>query len=133
MPAISSLVLTDRATTPVAHTLVPIGKDAQGVWTLEKSVSTPIGAPQLTISARRVAGKRFKARLVLKVPVVQDETVNGIVKPTIVRTGFAELSFTFDPSSSEQERKDVVGMIQSALDASKVLTNDTLTKMQGIY
>lgn len=133
MPAVTTLVMTDRATTPVAHTFEPIGfnKD-DGVWTLRKQGVSDISAPIFTISQRKSAGK-WKSRMVLKYPVVQNETVNGIVNPKTVRTGFGEISFTFAENASEQEKKDVVGMLQSALDAAKVLVNDTVVKSQFIY
>jgi hypothetical protein len=64
---------------------------------------------------------------------VQNQTINGIVTPVVVRTAYAELMFTFSESSSEQERKDCVGMMADSLAASKVLINDTVVKLQGIY
>lgn len=132
MPALQSLVLTDRATTPVDHTFVPVGEDASGVYALEESASTGVGRKRFTISARRVNGKH-KVRCVLTVPTAQTETINGVDNPKVVRTGFAELSFTFDRASTTQERKDIVGMAQSALDAAETLTNDALIEMESIY
>jgi hypothetical protein len=133
MPAISSVVLTDRASTPVDHTMVPTKRDAAtGVWTFRESgASTSIAAKQLTVSAREQSGK-FRARFVLKVPTVQTETINGVDSPKVIRTGFGEISFTFDPASSLQERKDIVAMLQSALDAGDLL-DDALTEMASIY
>jgi hypothetical protein len=51
----------------------------------------------------------------------------------VARTGYPQVTFTFDESSTEQERKDLVGMLASSLDASKALTNDTIVKLQGVY
>jgi len=67
------------------------------------------------------------------VPIVQTQTINGVSTPVVVRTGYAEATFSFDASSSEQERKDVVGMFYSSLATGAVLVNDTITKTQGIW
>jgi len=67
------------------------------------------------------------------VPVVSTQVINGISTPVIVRTAYVDSTFTFDATSSEQERKDIVGMFASSLDSTKVLVNDTLVKLQGIY
>lgn len=133
MPNLQNLVLTDRATpTPVNHTFTPYGIDANGVGIVQETGATLIGAPRFTV-ARRVAGKRYHATLRMTVPVVQTETINGIDYPKVVRRAHVDATFTFDEASSEQERKDAVGMFQSALDPSKVLTNDVLIKLQTVY
>jgi hypothetical protein len=43
------------------------------------------------------------------------------------------LDVTFDATSTELERNNVIGMLQSALDPSKTLVNDALIKLQGVY
>jgi hypothetical protein len=93
---------------------------------------TPVSERKLSISQRRANGK-VKTRLLLAVPVVQTETINGISTPKVVREAWVDCTFTFSLLSSEQERKDVVGMFMSALDPSKVLVNDSLVKAEGIY
>lgn len=133
MPAITSLVLTDRESTPVDRTFVPINKDQNGVWTLEQSgASSPISAPVLTISAGRIRADKYRARIVLRHPTVQDETINGVTVPKVGRTGFGEVSFTFSSSSTEQERKNVIGMLRSALDADELI-DGALIGMASFY
>ena len=132
MPQLQNLVLTDRATAPVAHTFTPINIDANGVGTVAETGTVPVGEPKFSIQNKRVNG-RFKVTLKLSVPVVQTQTINGISTPTVVRTAYVDATFTFDGTASEQERKDIVGMFQSSLDPAKVLVNDTLIKLQGVY
>lgn len=130
MPQLQNVVLTDRAGTPVNHTFVPrdiIG----GVATVVEFSGVPVGESRLTLSLRRSA--KYKGRMVLTVPVVQTETINGIASPKVVRTAIAEVNFTFDPTSTEQERKDLIGMLESALGSSKTLVNDTYVKLQNVY
>lgn len=131
MPALQNVVLTDREATPVAHTFVP--DDIKGgIATVVENPGVPVGANQLSISLRKTAGK-LKTRERLVVPVVQTETINGISTPKVVREGVVDCTFTFDRSSTEQERKNVVGMFMSSLDPTKVLINDVLIKGQGVY
>lgn len=132
MPQLQNLVLTDRAATPVSHTFTPL--DIQnGVGTVVESSGTPIGYNEATVGLSKTASGAYKARVRLVIPVVQTETINGVSNPKVVRIARADVLFTFDGSSTEQEREDVVGMLQSALDPSKVLVNDTVVKLQGVY
>jgi hypothetical protein len=131
MPQLQNLVLTDRATTPVNHTFTP--RDiVDGVATVVETTGVPVGEKRVSISLRRTAGK-VKGRLVLTFPVVQNETVNGIVRPTVVRTAIADVNVTFDATSTEQERKDLIGQLESALGSSKTLVNDTFVSLQNVY
>lgn len=132
MPQLQNLVLTDRKATPVAHTFTPFDIK-NGVGTVVEQTGVPVGNNRFTVSLRRTGNTRYKAQLQLVMPVTQNETINGIVTPKVVRTAYADVSFTFDATSSDQERKDLVGMLQSSLDAAKVLVNDTVVNLQGVY
>ncbi len=130
MPQLQNVVLTDRATTPVAHTFAP--RDIiNGVATVSEGADVPLGENRLSISFKRTT--RLKTRIVLTLPTVQTETISGISRPKVVRDAIADVTFTFSPESTEQERKNLVGMLQSAFDANKVLINDTVVKAQGVY
>lgn len=132
MSARGNLVLTDRAATPADHTFTPDGDDANGVHIFTKKTGVPIGNMRFTAQLRRGAG-RFKPSLRLQIPVVQTQTINGVNSPVVIRTAYVDLNFNFDEASTEQERKDAVGMIQSALDVSETQINDLLTVLSDIY
>lgn len=131
MPQIANLVLKDRAATPFDHTFTPQGFP-NGVATLVESTGIPLADKRLTIAVSKTAQGRRKVTLKLVVPVVQDQTINGITSPVIVRTGYADVTFSFDQASSEQERKDAVSFIAESL-AATAWTNDVLTKLQDVY
>ena len=133
MPQLQVLVLTDRAATPVNHTFTPRSIDKNGVATVVESSGIPIGDKRVTIGSTRTASGKFKHTLKFVFPIVATETINGVSNPVVVRVAYADLVFTFEPTSSEQERKDAVGQVESALGASKTLINDSLIKMEGIY
>lgn len=131
MPAIANLVLTDRAGTPVDHTFVPNGIP-NGVATLVENDGVLLGSNKFTIAARSTASKR-KISLRLVMPVLATETINGIDSPKVVRTAYANVEFNFDMASTSQERSDIVGMLQDALDSSKTMVDGVLVDGLEIY
>lgn len=131
MPQLQDLTLTDRQATPVTHTFTPSGITA-GVATVVSGTGLLVAEKKFTISSRRTKD-RVKTRMVLSYPIVQNETINGVVKPKVVREGFADVTFSFSVESTEAERNDVVGMLSSALATGKVLVNDTVVKAQAVY
>lgn len=132
MPQLQNLVLTDRAGTPVNHTFVP--RDiVNNVGSVVESSGIPLGDKRVTVGLRRNGNSKFITEFRYTFPVTDTQVINGISSTVVTRIAYATLTFTFDPSSTEQERKDAVGMVQSSLDASKVLTNDMVIKLQGVY
>lgn len=131
MPQLQNLVLTDREATPVNHTFTP--RDiVSNVGAVVESSGVPVGDNRFTISLRQV-NNRYKATIQMSVPVVQNQTINGITTPVVVRTAFADLTFTFDAQSTTQERTNLVGMLQSAMATNKALFHDTVVGLQGVY
>lgn len=133
MPSIQNLVLTDRASTPVNHTFTP--SDVKGgVGTVVESNGTRVGDRTFTVSGRASpVSNRWNAKLKLVSPVIGSQIANGITTTVVLRTSFATVDFSFPADSTLQERKDLVGMLQSALDPTKVLVNDTVIGQQGVY
>jgi len=131
MPQLQTLVLNDRENTPVAHTFVP--RSIKGdVGMVVNTTGVPVGEKRFTLSLVRNQ-TRIKCRLTLVVPVVVTETVNGVSTPKVVRENIVDATFSFSVSSTEQERKNLVGMFMNSLDPSKALVNDTLVKTEGVY
>ena len=131
MPQLQNLALTDRQATPVVHTFQPESIN-QNVGSVVENKDVPIGNPRYSISLRQTA-KAYKATLKFAVPVVASQIVNGVSTPTVVRTSYVNCEFEFAKTSTEQERKDVVGMFASSLAPGAVLVNDTVVKLQGVY
>jgi len=129
MPQLNNAVLKDGATTPANHTFTP-DNISGGVATLIESTGVPIGDKRLTVSLVQTSAGRRKVTMKLTIPVVQDATVNGVTRPTVVRTAYADLTFSYDGSSSLQERKDTRAYIVSALaDAMLLQVNDSLSAL----
>lgn len=132
MAARTNLVLKDRASTPVNHTFTPDGTDKNGVHLFSEKVGVPSGYPRFSASLRRT-GSKYRATLKLAVPVTQTQTINGVANPVVVRTNYAEATFTFDGLSTDQERKDVVGQMADAFLATQTQINDLLVNLSDIY
>lgn len=132
MPSMTAISLADREVAPVTHVFQP-STPQNGVARLVNGVSgIPVGNESLTVSTRP-SGRRIKTKMVLTAPVVQTQTINGISKPEVVRTGYAEVTFTFEDTSSLQERKNLVGMTYAALAAGQVTMNDVFTNLNPLY
>lgn len=130
MPQLQNLILKDAAATPVNHTFVP--KDIQGgVGMVKESTGVPAGDARFSISCKQNGNGDYRAQLTLTRPVVVTDVGTGAV--TVARQASFNGTFTFPASSTEQERKDIVAMVSDALTPSKVLVNDALVKLEGVY
>lgn len=130
MPQLQTLVLMDRTSTD--HTFAPVDI-IDRVGRVAESTGIPLGNSAYTLALRRTPTGKYKATLKLQVPVIQTETVNGIASPKVVRTAYAEATFTFDQTSTTAERNNLVGMFADSLSADKALTNGVLVSLEGVY
>jgi hypothetical protein len=133
MAQLANLVLTDRTTpTPVAHTFTP--RDIVGnVATLVESSGVPLGDNRVTLTMKRTPSGRYKPSLQFTFPVIANEIVNGVARPTVARVAYADITFSFDAASTEAERANAVGQVEWALKAATALVNSTLVKLEGVY
>ncbi len=131
MAQLTSLVLKDREATPVSHTFTP-QEIRDNVAILVNSNGVPVGNERVGVSLR-YTGNRYKAVLTLTAPTVVTETVNGVASPTVARTAYAEVHFSFPNTSTLQERKNVVGMTADALSSNQAMLNALFTELQNVY
>lgn len=139
MPQISNIVINDGASTPVAHTFSPIGKDAKGVFWFEQTSPTPssvLGAKRIGYKQVRVlnAQKQLTGESVvtytLHVPTLETVANNsaGITPPpTLAYTEKARIEFVLAERSTSQERKDTRVFCLNLLGHAMTVANvDTL-------
>lgn len=132
MPQLQSLAIYDGKTTPVLHTFIPESIDQNGVARLKESDGTPIGDQVVTVSLKKTDTK-YRGRVVLVLPSVVTETINGVSVPKVARTAYADLTVTFDQTSTIQERKDALALLSDALSGGKTMVDSTLINLEGIY
>lgn len=135
MPSFQSIVLTDATSpTPVNHSLVPVSNDS-GVAIVAESNVSQIGELRLEIvpRQRRGAGRKFLVDMKLVKPTVVTETINGVAVSKVDRVNLFTGTFSCAENSTEQERKDLIAMVASAMASSKPLLYDTVVKVQGIF
>jgi hypothetical protein len=128
MPQLTSIVLKDGL--EADQTFTPRGI-VGGVATLVKSNGVPVGDVKITASHTRTQTGREKIVLKLQIPVVQDVTVNGISKPTVVRSAFADITFTVDQTSNDVERDHLVGYTWNLI--GNALTRSLVVDLEDIY
>lgn len=133
MPALQSLVLTDRASTPVNYTLLPIDrKDGVGYVGVADATGSPLSLLNASISVRESGGK---SRGLYKThrPIVTTETVGTASVVRVLRNMYAETKYTFDAECTEAEINDFVGMHQSGMGTTKPLFHEAIVKRQRVY
>lgn len=128
MPQLTPVVLKDSL--DADHTFIPT-EVAGGVAVLVESNGIPLGDRRLTLSKSQTANGRRKVTVKLSVPVVQDQVLNGVSRPTVVRTAYADLTFTYDSSSSKKERTDLAYHIGVLM--SRPLFEGVNGDLQGLY
>lgn len=129
MPALQNLVLADRV--PTNHTFVP--RDVKnGTGLVVANAGMPLGEERVSIAMRR-SGAKFRGDMKIAVPVVVSEVINGVTRPSVARTHYAQVLVTFDEGSTETERNNFIGMVQDSLGTGKTLVNNAFVKLEGVY
>lgn len=128
----ASFAVLDRETTPLSHTFVPRTTQDSSVVLFAETATVPIGERVFTISTRKT-GTKYRTRIKLESPVLVTEVINGVSRPSVPRISYADLTFTFEDTSTAQERRNTVGMFANALAASQVMINATLVDLESIW
>lgn len=135
MPQAANIVIADAQATPVNHTFVPLGPDANGVfWWEDQSAASAAGYWRISASLQRPrpvqAGestekRMYKATVVLSEPileVVSNSTISGIAPAPIVSyIPKCKVEFLLPERSSLQARKDLRKMAALALADSQIV------------
>lgn len=133
MPAIASITVNDREDTPVSHTFEPKGQVANGVWLLKEGTGVPFGENKLTISQRQTGSGLYRPKLVLALPTVVNETIDGVTVPSVARTAYVTVEATFDEKSTEQERSNAIGIVANAMLEAQTVPNDVFVNLESIW
>ncbi|DAD51374.1 TPA_asm: coat protein [ssRNA phage Gerhypos.4_30] len=127
--AASNIVLADAQATPVNHTFVPMGPDANRVfWFEDQSQATPNGFWRISVSLKRpppatsgtsANGRSFRVSIQLNEPVLETlgtNTVSGIPPaPTVAYIPRGTVEYVLPERAVLQNRKDLRKMLASLL------------------
>lgn len=130
MPQLSPVVLTDGTTDT---TFSPRGIDQNGVATFVSSSGVPLADKRLTVNRSRTAANgREKVVIKMTSPVVQSATVNGVTNPVAVRTAYADVTLTFEKTSTVEERRQIRRWLQDLL-GEVALTGSLVDDLESLY
>lgn len=133
MPLLAPIVLTDEESTPVSHTFSPVSSTSQGLSTfLERDPSgKPSLGSKLTIATSRVSGNgAFKRKIRIHIPVIELDA-NGVGQ--VVDADIIEIDCKFSKSSTDQARKNIMGMTSDLLGPDSALVRAVAVNLEGIW
>lgn len=135
MPTPTDIVISDGESTPVAHTFEPELRDGNGVFHFAEKDGVPIGDNKFTVLLKspQNRGDLYRGKLVLSLPTVVTETINGVDSPKIARTAYVEVGFRFSDESTTQERKNAIRLMSDALAGTSSLLDDVVVDLKGLY
>lgn len=130
-----NIVLADAQATPVNHTFVPIGLDANGVfWFEDQSQASPVGfwrisyqitRPPVNTAAKQAADRAYRVKIGLHEPILEvttNSTVSGIAPaPTISYVDRVFTEYVLAERSSSQNRKDLRKMNYNLQNESQLI------------
>lgn len=127
MAQLTSIVLND-GTADV--TFLPHEITSQNVARLRTNADTVIGAEELSVQGRDAVNNR---RVTVKVtlPVVQNEVINGITTPKVVRQQIATVELSLPKTSVKGDRTRARNLIASAL--SNALIAAVIDSNESLY
>lgn len=145
MAAAANIVLNDALATPVAHTFIPLGPDANGVWWFEdQSGASPLGYNRISMSVVRpltsAQGESSEKRMSrVKVGVhtpklenTTNSTVSGVAPaPTISYTLRCNVEYITPERAALQDRKDIRKFVQFLM-ADTAIVN-AVESLQGVW
>jgi len=121
MSQVSSIVINDGATTPVAHTFAPSRVAVDLVTYQDRSAGVVAGFNILTIGTRfadkRNSAQKVTVRLALPTLAVTAPTTTTGIQPVPVAAYecFASVEFVLPSACSLQNRKDLLALVKNLL------------------
>lgn len=121
MPAVSSIIINDGATTPVAHTFSPTKVEGPLATYHDRAGGVSIGYPALSIQAVQPSKSQRLYKTTLKVVMPVLENVTGTSSsgftpaPTKAYDMVAIVHVLAPERSTTQNRKDILAFVKNAL------------------
>jgi len=143
--AYSNIVINDAQATPVAHTFIPIGLDADGkFWFEDQSQANVIGYWRASIQLKRPGpaqagqsseGRTYRARVELHEPVlanITNSTVSGVLPaPQLAYTVRAFGEFPIPERAALIDRQNIAKMFPLLLQNAQVVSMLTVLQFNN--
>ncbi len=121
MPAIAAIAINDGAASPVSHTFNVVSTDgARGKWA-DRSPGIPTGFLTISHEVRNASSPSAAERIIMGFNVPVMATADGVT--SVVRNSSAQVTLNLSPSSTEQERKDLLAYVANFLANASVKTS----------
>jgi hypothetical protein len=132
---VTTIVVPDAAATPVNHTFSPTKVVGDTAFLSEKSATSSTGYWQLGLTQRApLAGqtdKVWRTKVALAIPVMYDETINGVTRSVLGYTMRANLEFLVPADATLQNRKDLRKISVGILNDATVI--DMVEQQNNLY
>lgn len=133
MPTAVNIVLADAQATPVNHTFIPIGRDANNVfWFEDQSLSNSVGFWRISVEQKRpnpaaasqsAQNRSYRVKVGLHEPVLEVPGPGAAPfnpAPTVAYISRAFMEFVDPERSSQQNRNDMAKMAPLLLQNAQI-------------
>lgn len=132
MPSIGSQTLV---TTSGSHVFAPRGVDPKtGIATLVESVGgVPLAERRIAIARSRTNNGVNKITYKITCPVVSTVVVGGVSQSTLLRTAYAEISFSFAGDSTLDERVMLRELVAACMTGANTYGDELIDNLEFLY
>lgn len=145
MAAVSTIVLADAQATPVNHSFIPLGPDANGVWWFEDQTgSSTLGYPRISLKLTRApqasngtassSNRVNRVKMTIYLPTLETLGTNdaGVTPPpTVAYVERMNEEFILSERDTLQNRKDLLKYSKFLHDNAQVV--GMVETLQNIY
>lgn len=130
MPALAPIATHDGV---AAHSFAPEGPNKDGAQSFVERTGTPITDRRLAVSRSRGPTGRELMTVKLTIPVGVTATVDGVAETRVLRTGFADVKFSFEKNSTPAERKALIAMVTGLFNEETDILVDMAATLEHLY
>lgn len=131
----TNIVINDAQATPVAHTFVPMGADANGTyWWVDQSQTNALGYWKIGVSLKRpgnpgegtsASGRNYVAKVQVLEPIlanITNSTVSGVAPaPTLAYAQRSYHEYVLPEQGALLDRKNIAKMSALALQNAQIV------------
>lgn len=122
-------------TTSGTHVFAARGVDPKnGIATLVEPVGgIPVADRRIAIARSRTPQGKEKIAYKITIPVVSTVVVGGVSQSTVLRSGYAEINFTFDSTSTLDERVMLRELVAGCMTGANTFGDELIDNLEYLY